>query len=426
MLILSKRLIAIITSALLVISITGCSKNDTLENTEPTNSQTNISADDILGDKYLSDEPSNDDNSTSNQDDEQDLSTIINGDVDKDENNTVSNIVDIVVIDCNGADSTLIHSDYGNILIDFGSKDSINTIKNVLDNKGIKDINLAILTHAHPEHYGGLSEVVSSYNISKLIMTNSGDISVEYENILKTLDDSNIDVEIAKVDSNYTVGDIGLKIIGPSIDYEETDENSIVTLVNYKDFDMLITGGAGMIAEKDYVKYMKDIEVFTVGRHGNARATSDNLIETATPDIGIISCTSDSVSQEVLDKLAKYNIDTLRTDDAGTITIKTDGKEYNVIHGNIESIYITDENKQDDEIIETNQDNKDNAVNSGKENENSTGKENSNIEYVYTSPTSKYYHSTDKCSKLLIAREVNKVSLQDAVDTGAEKCPRCW
>ena len=284
MLILSKRLIAIITSALLVISITGCSKTDTLENTEPTNSQTNISADDILGDKYLSDEPSKDDSSTSNQDAEQDLSTIINGDADKDENNTVSNIVDIVVIDCNGADSTLIHSDYGNILIDFGSKDSINTIKNVLDNKGIKDINLAILTHAHPEHYRGLSEVVSSYNISKLIMTNSGDISVEYENILKTLDDSNIDVEIAKVDSNYTVGDIGLKIIGPSIDYEETDENSIVTLVNYKDFDMLLTGSAGMIAEKDYVQYLSDIEVFTVGRHGNSRTTSDNLLERGNND----------------------------------------------------------------------------------------------------------------------------------------------
>ena len=423
---MSKRLIAIITSALLVISITGCSKTDTLENTEPTNSQTNISADDILGDKYLSDEPSKDDSSTSNQDAEQDLSTIINGDADKDENNTVSNIVDIVVIDCNGADSTLIHSDYGNILIDFGSKDSINTIKNVLDNKGIKDINLAILTHAHPEHYRGLSEVVSSYNISKLIMTNSGDISVEYENILKTLDDSNIDVEIAKVDSNYTVGDIGLKIIGPSIDYEETDENSIVTLVNYKDFDMLLTGSAGMIAEKDYVQYLSDIEVFTVGRHGNSRTTSDNLLETSTPNVGIISCTSDSISQEVLDKLAKYNIDALRTDDAGTITIKTDGKEYNVIYGDSEQRYITDENKQDDEIIETNQDNKDNTVNSGKENESSTGKENNNIEYVYTSPTSKYYHSTDKCSKLLIAREVNKVSLQDAVDTGAEKCPRCW
>ena len=160
-------------------------------------------------------------------------------------------------------------------------------------------------------------------------------------------------------------------------------------------------------------------EILKVGHHGSDTATSDNLLDTIKPELAVISCGVNNKyghpTEEVLNKLDKRGITTLRTDLSGDIIITTNGTDYTVETGNNESIKPgnnenTDKNDQETE-----------SNGSGTMKDEQQGNQT-----VYVTKTGKKYHSTENCRSLLVARNVLSIDIQKAISNGLDKCSNCW
>ena len=66
-------------------------------------------------------------------------------------------------------DCTLIASRGKYCLIDTGASDSYNNIREELKSKGIKNIDLIIISHYHADHTGSLQKIVDNFNVANLI-----------------------------------------------------------------------------------------------------------------------------------------------------------------------------------------------------------------------------------------------------------------
>lgn len=101
----------------------------------------------------------------------------------------------------------------------------------------------------------------------------------------------------------------------------------------YKDIKLLLTGDASIKSEKYILNTyeLPEIDILKVGHHGSKTSTSKELLKTIKPGLALISCGKDNKfkhpHKETIDNLKKYNINYLRTDKEGTITINLNTKK---------------------------------------------------------------------------------------------------
>jgi len=93
----------------------------------------------------------------------------------------------------------------------------------------------------------------------------------------------------------------------------------------------LFTGDAPISIEKKLVEEGSGIssQVLKISHHGSKTSTSNLFLEKVNPEIAVIQVGKDNryghPSQEVLERLAKYGIKVMRTDQAGDIEFLSDG-----------------------------------------------------------------------------------------------------
>ena len=73
---------------------------------------------------------------------------------------------------------------------------------------------------------------------------------------------------------------------------------------------------------------LPDIEVLVVGHHGSKYATTEELLKTVTPEIGVISVGENNFGHptaEAMDRMAWQGMTLYRTDLQGNIVIQAEG-----------------------------------------------------------------------------------------------------
>ena len=74
---------------------------------------------------------------------------------------------------------------------------------------------------------------------------------------------------------------------------------------------------------------MTSLDFYKVGHHGSSTSSSDEFLSAVHPELAIISVgarnTYGHPSNDVLHALARAGAEVLRTDQAGTIVVRTDG-----------------------------------------------------------------------------------------------------
>lgn len=435
-----------IAALLLVITmcLAGCGQSDTTVNS-PINNNNDVT-------NIMSGETTQPEQNTDINDVEVDLGTIGEttnpsaitfGDNNKEEeidtDNIFSEILEVIVIDCGQADSILLHSKGYNILVDTGEDKKATDIKNVLDNKGVKKIDLLIGTHPHADHISGMAEIVNNYEIGKIIMSPTGHTSKLYENTLLAISENGYKITKAVPGNEYSFGNLDINIIGPcDEDYGDLNNASVVAVATYGDFDILLTGDAEMKAEKDFVEYLdENIEVLKVGHHGSDTSTSDNLLDIITADVALISCGVGNdyghPCQVTLDKLNERGIEIFRTDTSGHLIVRTNGSEYTVetekdnqeFNSGEQKVESNSQVNRDETQTQTSQNTEQREPNIQGESQGDTQVDKSGT-IVYISQTGKKYHSNIYCSRLYTSNEINEITLSDAKSKGIEACSKCW
>ena len=235
-------------------------------------------------------------------------------------------------IDVGQGDCTLIQSGDTNILIDSGTGESGGVICEYLENSGIKYLDCFIITHPHEDHAGGGGAVLSSVEVKKVYMNGETSNSYFFEKLVDCMIEMNITPQIPEVGTIYEIGPFKLEFLSPSRDYGNTNDNSLVVTVAYKDIKALFMGDAERVVEADLVKNGADIrsDIIKVGHHGSRYASSAEFLNVVYPSLAIIQCGKNNSyghpHKEALERIGECGAEILRNDDVGSIVIRTDGQ----------------------------------------------------------------------------------------------------
>jgi beta-lactamase superfamily II metal-dependent hydrolase len=224
------------------------------------------------------------------------------------------------------------------MLIDAGISEAGPAVVSYIKSLGIKKIDYLIATHPHADHIGGMELVVKSFPIGKIYMTRGTTTTETFKDLLQTIKASGMTINTAK--AGVTVIDQnGLKIsfLAPcGNSYEELNNWSAVTKVQFGNTSFLLTGDAQELSENEMLKSGVNLQadVLKVGHHGSYSSTSPAFLKAVDPKYAVISVRQGNdyghPHQVTLDKLSAAGVTVYRTDQNGTVVITSDGKNLSV------------------------------------------------------------------------------------------------
>ena len=180
----------------------------------------------------------------------------------------------------------------------------------------------------------GLIEVLKRYNIESLWISDSTNDSRLFETWQALLKIKEIKPLTVKQGDKMIFPDgTEISVLWPRKNLESKDLNdySLVTLISYGNFDVLLTGDADR-SNQPYTAGSSHVEVFKVPHHGAKTAINEDFVATISPEISVISVGAKNSyghpRQEVIKSLENFVSKVYRTDKNGTVEIVSDGKSW--------------------------------------------------------------------------------------------------
>jgi competence protein ComEC len=245
--------------------------------------------------------------------------------------------LEIIAFDVQNADMFLVQTpenkyfmvDTGKSGYNTGSSKAKYILLPYLIDHGIKDIESIIITHFDNDHSGGVVDILEGVNVKQVYLNSYDDKSYTSRQIYAKLRNSALARNNEVI---YEEPELSMKtFVAPRNSKAKHDnENSIVILLSYKDFDMLFTGDAGVEAFGK-LNIPSGIDVLKVGHHGGDGAVNAKMLGHLGTAVSVISTGTNPYghpAKSTLDILSSTDI--YRTDLDNSVKIVTDGKTYKV------------------------------------------------------------------------------------------------
>jgi len=199
-----------------------------------------------------------------------------------------------------------------------------------------RSLDVIIITHPDSDHIGGFPAVLETYTVDLILESGVLCQNKICEELDKWTEEKNIEKEIAR--RGMLIGldeEVYLEILFPDRDASgfETNLASLVIKLVYGDNSFLLTGDSPKEIEEYLISLDSDnldVNVLKLGHHGSKTSSSESFVGYVNPEVAVISVGEDNrynhPNQEVLDILEKFEVEVLRTDEQGTIIIKSNGK----------------------------------------------------------------------------------------------------
>lgn len=255
---------------------------------------------------------------------------------------------EIVFVDVGQGDCTHIRTPLGkNILIDGGGSRSYDigkkTLLPYLLKNGVSEIDLAIVTHLHDDHFLGIQQLSKLMRIEKLVIheLNKGRAQ-QWE--LQGKKPAKLSFAGAG-DTIYEEAEFRIRVLGPDAAQDcekrlaegfDENENSLLLAVEYKGFRILETGDMGIGNEEDYLRSFSGSEqllkadILKIGHHGSRYSTSEAFLQAVEPTAAVIQVGKNNFGHpapRVIELLRDYDIMIFRNDWQGAVLLdRIDGR----------------------------------------------------------------------------------------------------
>jgi competence protein ComEC len=205
-----------------------------------------------------------------------------------------------------------------------------------------KTIDLLVLTHPDSDHLNGLIAVLDRYRVKKILYTGVQDDLVAYDIFKQAIQTEGAEIIIARAGEKFNFGRLGVAILYPenSIQnnyYKDTNDSSLVLRLSYGDIDFLLTGDMPQENELALLETPEELasEVMKAGHHGSKTSSALEFIQAVDPLYGIFSVGKDNSYGHphfrVIQNFTAVGAQILRTDELGTIHMRTQGKTIEII-----------------------------------------------------------------------------------------------
>lgn len=203
-------------------------------------------------------------------------------------------------------------------------------------------LDVVVLSHPHPDHFGGLLAVLRALPVRELWDTGQGSAQGAgpvYAELLREARDRGVRVrtpaELCK--GAHRFGAASVRVLAPCPSYlpsRGANDNSLVLRVDLGKRRFLLTGDAEAEAEAELVAEQRPelhADVLKAGHHGSRTSTGQAFVDAVQPSYAILSCGSRNrfghPSPEVVRRLKLAGARALRTDRDGGVEFRTDGVE---------------------------------------------------------------------------------------------------
>jgi competence protein ComEC len=247
----------------------------------------------------------------------------------------VSGELKVHFLDVGQADSILIQEPGGKVmLIDAGNNSDSDIVVNYINNLGIEKIDYIIGTHPHEDHIGGMDIVINTFDIGEIMMPKASTNTKTFEEVLLSINNKNLKITTPEIGLDYKLGDATFTVLGPiSEKYESLNNYSIVISLKFGKTSFLFMGDAEIGSEKDIIDTGINFtgDVIKIGHHGSSTSSSGAFLKKVMPKYAVISVGADNEyghpDSIILNRLKVTGVETLRTDQLGTIVFTSNGKD---------------------------------------------------------------------------------------------------
>ena len=248
-------------------------------------------------------------------------------------------IATIEFLDVGQGDAILIRSPEGKAaLVDAGPS---NRIVEQLRDRGIVSLDLVVVSHHHQDHYGGMAEVVRRFHPRVFLDADSPHVTKNYLTLLQTIKDKRITaIRAGPKARKIELGSVTLTVFPQAPgDEKEENNNSIGIRVEYGRFSALLPGDAQRPERRYWMRHFPElcaeVDVLKLAHHGSRNGTDSAWLGLTSPKLAIACLARDNSfghpHAETLALLRSFDIPLRRTDESGSIEIRTDGKDWSLM-----------------------------------------------------------------------------------------------
>ena len=199
------------------------------------------------------------------------------------------------------------------------------------------DVSALILSHPHSDHIGGATSLLRMVRVGAVYDGGVAYPSEEYDALLTSERAGGVPWHRAREGDTLTIDDVHFTMLGPDsttvADARDPNDASVVVMAEYRGVRVLLTGDAERDEESRMVARFGErlrAHVLKVGHHGSNTSSTEPFLDAVRPRVALVSVGAGNTyghpSPEVMRSYERRGVQLLRTDEAGTIVLSTDGR----------------------------------------------------------------------------------------------------
>ncbi len=192
--------------------------------------------------------------------------------------------------------------------------------------EGDRELELVMVTHAHRDHFIGITKVLQKFKVKRFITNGE---TFGGEEFAAGIEKQDIELESFKKGDTIKIDEIlTLNFLGPSDETRkafDSDNNSLVMKFIFGKNRFLFLGDAKLDAEKEFLRNNANLgaDFLKVGHHGYDDASSEEFLQAVAPKYAFITPGKDiELTNTTVEKLQKMNVETFRLEEVGTVRVE--------------------------------------------------------------------------------------------------------